>query len=45
MIEKPTALDEFDLSDLDDLEIPDVEIENNQPKDGDDGCEGGACKI
>lgn len=36
--------DEFDVDGFDDLEVPDVDIENNQPAE-DEGCEGGACKI
>jgi hypothetical protein len=42
--QKP-ADDEFDVDGFDSLEVPDVEIENNQPSEDDDGCAGGACKI
>ena len=34
--------EDFELPD--DLEVPDVELEYEQPDD-EDGCEGGACKI
>lgn len=35
---------DLDLGALDEMDIPDVDIENNQPAE-DEGCEGGACKI
>lgn len=35
--------DDLNLDNLDDLEIPDTDIQYETPDDG--GCEGGACKI
>ncbi len=35
--------DDLDFDNLDDMEIPDPEIQYETPDDG--GCEGGACKI
>lgn len=40
----PEQNDDLDLGALDNLDIPDTDIEYQQP-DEDDGCAGGACKI
>lgn len=36
--------EDFEIGDLDNLNIPEVDIEYTAPSE-DDGCEGGACKI
>lgn len=36
--------DDFDIGNLENLDIPEVDIEYAAPSE-DDGCEGGACKI
>lgn len=38
-------MDDFDIDALDNMDVPNPDIENNQPSDDDDGCAGGACKI